>query len=108
MAEHEKNCIHPKKTGEEVMSALEVIDAQRQEEQKLYSDIFALLSFEKITFNGKSAIVRNTHQEFSLLFPDKILSTEPLIVVDEIGHADSMIILTLKNIMNINYKIWYC
>lgn len=40
------------KTGEEVMAALEIFDAQRQEEQKLYNDIFSLLSFEKITFNG--------------------------------------------------------
>jgi hypothetical protein len=33
------------------MSAVEVIDSQKQEEQKLYSDIFTLLSYEKITFN---------------------------------------------------------
>ncbi|XP_059176366.1 zinc finger TRAF-type-containing protein 1-like [Physella acuta] len=51
VAEHESGCAHPMKTGEEVMAALEVLDAQRQEEQKLYNDIFSLLSFEKITFN---------------------------------------------------------
>lgn len=37
------------------MNALVAIDVKRQEEQKLYSDIFSLLSFEKITFNGTKA-----------------------------------------------------
>lgn len=51
VAEHEANCVHPKKTGEEVMGALEQLEAEREKEKKLSSDIFALLSYEKITFN---------------------------------------------------------
>ena len=53
VSQHEDACAHPRKSGEEVMMALEAIDARRLEEQKVYKDIFSLLSFEKITFNGK-------------------------------------------------------
>lgn len=34
------------------MDALEVMDMHQMDEQKLYKNIFSLLSFEKITFNG--------------------------------------------------------
>lgn len=36
------------------MSALDVMDQKFQEEKLLYDTIFDLMSFEKITFNGKS------------------------------------------------------
>jgi len=49
--EHEESCAHPKKTGSEVMDALQVIDLKQLEEKKLYDSIFDLLSYEKITFH---------------------------------------------------------
>lgn len=48
---HEQVCVHPTKSGADVMGALEAIDQQQLEEQQLYCRIFELLSFEKITFN---------------------------------------------------------
>ncbi|CAI9737399.1 and histidine-rich 1-like [Octopus vulgaris] len=51
LKEHEENCSHPQKTGIELMDALQAIDKQNTEQLKLYEDIFALLSYEKITFN---------------------------------------------------------
>lgn len=36
------------------MSALDAMDQKFQEEKLLYDTIFDLMSFEKITFNGKS------------------------------------------------------
>lgn len=51
-SEHEENCLHPKKTGAEVMLALKENDAQINEERKLFSTLIDLLSYEKIIFNG--------------------------------------------------------
>ena len=50
---HEETCTHPKKTGLEIMDSLYKIDDEQVEREKVYRDIFSLLSFEKITFNGK-------------------------------------------------------
>ncbi|XP_037908853.1 cysteine and histidine-rich protein 1 homolog isoform X2 [Hermetia illucens] len=49
--EHEQNCSHPKKSGYEVMTALQVNDAKYEEERKLFSTLIDLLSYEKIIFN---------------------------------------------------------
>lgn len=51
-SEHEGNCLHPKKTGAEVMLALQENDTQFNEERKLFSTLIELLSYEKIIFNG--------------------------------------------------------
>lgn len=48
---HEQICVHPQKSGRDVMEALAVVDQQLLQEKQLYSRIFELLSFEKITFN---------------------------------------------------------
>jgi hypothetical protein len=50
--EHEKVCVHPHRSGAEVMEALQVIDLKCEEEKRLYNCVFDLLSYEKITFNG--------------------------------------------------------
>lgn len=50
---HEKTCSHPKKSGAEVMLALQENDAKLNEERKLFSTLIELLSYEKIIFNGK-------------------------------------------------------
>lgn len=50
--EHEKVCLHPKKSGAEVMLALQANDAALNEERKLFSTLIELLSYEKIIFNG--------------------------------------------------------
>ncbi|XP_022200961.2 cysteine and histidine-rich protein 1 homolog [Nilaparvata lugens] len=49
--EHEKECVHPHRSGAEVMEALRVIDEISQEEKRLYDSIFDLLSYEKIIFS---------------------------------------------------------
>ncbi|KAK6630662.1 hypothetical protein RUM43_014647 [Polyplax serrata] len=50
-SEHEMVCIHPNKTGAEVMEALKLLEQKTEEEKKLYDGIFELLSFEKIAIN---------------------------------------------------------
>lgn len=52
-SEHEKNCSHPKKTGAEVMLAIQAHEAHFSEERKLFSTLIDLLSYEKIIFNGR-------------------------------------------------------
>ncbi|CAD7004346.1 unnamed protein product [Ceratitis capitata] len=49
--EHERNCLHPTKSGFEVMAALEAYDAKIKEEKKMYLTLIDLLSYEKIIFN---------------------------------------------------------
>ncbi|KDR16693.1 cysteine and histidine-rich protein 1 homolog [Zootermopsis nevadensis] len=49
--EHEYVCVHPHRSGADVMEALQVIDLKCEEEKRLYNCIFDLLSYEKITFN---------------------------------------------------------
>lgn len=62
--EHEKNCLHPKKTGAEVMLALEAHVAEINEEKKLFSTLIELLSYEKIIFNGKN--FQDENQSFQI------------------------------------------
>lgn len=52
--EHENQCAHPHRTGAEVMDSLLAMDQEMTEEKKLYDNIFDLLGYEKITFNGIS------------------------------------------------------
>ncbi|BFF97687.1 cysteine and histidine-rich protein 1 homolog [Drosophila madeirensis] len=49
--EHERNCSHPKKSGYEVMAALEAHDLKIKEEKKMFNTLIDLLSYEKIIFN---------------------------------------------------------
>lgn len=56
-SEHEVVCIHPNKTGAEVMEALKLLEQKTEEEKKLYDGIFELLSFEKIAINGKYLVI---------------------------------------------------
>jgi len=53
LKEHEDGCLHPQKSGGEVMDALGIIDQNMSGELQLFKNIFSLLSSEKITFNGK-------------------------------------------------------
>lgn len=48
---HEANCAHPKKSGADVMVALQAHDARAAEEKKLFLTLIDLLSYEKIIFN---------------------------------------------------------
>lgn len=52
--EHERNCLHPQKSGYEVMAALEAHDVMIKEEKKMFNTLIDLLSYEKIIFNGKA------------------------------------------------------
>lgn len=51
--EHERNCLHPQKSGYEVMAALEAHDVKIKEEKKMFNTLIDLLSYEKIIFNGQ-------------------------------------------------------
>ena len=55
LAGHENSCSHPQKSGLEIMDCLNKIDDAQSAQQLLFKDIFNLLSFEKVTFNGKLA-----------------------------------------------------
>lgn len=52
--EHESNCSHPKKSGADVMLALQANDVKLNEERKLFSTLVDLLSYEKMLFTGKT------------------------------------------------------
>lgn len=51
---HESVCVHPHRSGGELMEFLLNMDGNHQEEKKLYGTLFDLLSFEKIAFSGNS------------------------------------------------------
>ncbi|XP_041376451.1 cysteine and histidine-rich protein 1-like [Gigantopelta aegis] len=51
VAAHESNCIHPQKAGLDIIETLRELDEKKLEEQQIYSTVYSLLSFEKITFN---------------------------------------------------------
>ncbi|EFX90213.1 hypothetical protein DAPPUDRAFT_190307 [Daphnia pulex] len=48
---HESVCVHPHRSGGELMEYLLNMDGNHQEEKKLYGTLFDLLSFEKIAFS---------------------------------------------------------
>ena len=54
---HESTCIHPHRSGGELMDYLFTIDGTYQDEKKLYATLFDLLSFEKIAFNGTARLI---------------------------------------------------
>ncbi|XP_068148492.1 zinc finger TRAF-type-containing protein 1 homolog [Drosophila tropicalis] len=49
--EHERNCLHPQKSGRDVMAALVAHDDMFKEEMKMFHTLIDLLSYEKIIFN---------------------------------------------------------
>ncbi|XP_011438485.1 zinc finger TRAF-type-containing protein 1-B [Magallana gigas] len=51
LASHEQSCIHPNKSGDDIMNALSLVDKQKEEELRVYSNLYCLLSYEKVTFN---------------------------------------------------------
>lgn len=50
---HHESCAHPHKTGAEVMESLKAIESSKDVEKRLCDNLFELLSYEKIIFNGK-------------------------------------------------------
>uniref|UniRef100_A0A182Y4S0 Uncharacterized protein n=1 Tax=Anopheles stephensi TaxID=30069 RepID=A0A182Y4S0_ANOST len=48
---HEGNCAHPRKSGADVMVALQAHDVKAAEDKKLFLTLIDLLSYEKIIFN---------------------------------------------------------
>lgn len=48
---HEDECVHPHRSGAEIMETLKIYDQKLLEERKLYDSIFDLLGYEKISFN---------------------------------------------------------
>lgn len=60
---HHETCSHPNKSGAEVIEILRVFDQENEKEKKLYNNIFDLLSYENITFNGNNLIM-NQHNAY--------------------------------------------
>lgn len=52
-AGHERACLHPGKSAADVVAALEEREKAAADAAALYSSMLDLLSYEKITFNGK-------------------------------------------------------
>lgn len=52
LEEHEEGCGYPKKTGSEVLEAIQQKEAGRDEDTKVLRNVVKLLSYEKINFNG--------------------------------------------------------
>ena len=50
---HEAQCAHPHKSAAEVVSVLAERDKRNREATVIYNQVLELLSYEKITFNGK-------------------------------------------------------
>ncbi|KAG5897290.1 hypothetical protein JTB14_011455 [Gonioctena quinquepunctata] len=50
-SEHENECVHPNRSGLDVMESLKVIDQQMIDERKLYDSIFDLLGCDRIAFS---------------------------------------------------------
>nr|XP_029731467.1 cysteine and histidine-rich protein 1 homolog [Aedes albopictus] len=65
---HETNCTHPKKSGAEVMIALQEHDARAAEEKKLFLTLIDLLSYEKIIFNDLQMKPYRTDEYLPRLF----------------------------------------
>lgn len=49
---HETDCVHPKKTGSELIDTITAMDAKRYGELTMFRNIFDLLSFQKIAQAG--------------------------------------------------------
>ena len=49
---HQSDCAHPKKSGLEIVGALEAKQERDLAQVALYKDVFNLLSLEKIAFTG--------------------------------------------------------
>jgi hypothetical protein len=60
LAGHEQSCIHPNKSGDDIMDSLGVVDRQKEEELRVYSNLYLLLSYEKVTFNGNLSVFFST------------------------------------------------
>lgn len=52
-AAHEAACSHPAKSAADVVALLADRDAEARDKEQVYTHILDLLSYEKITFNGK-------------------------------------------------------
>jgi len=50
LTSHEAECPHPRKSGSDVMEALEKMDSKDGEGKKVFENLLELLSFEKINF----------------------------------------------------------
>lgn len=66
--QHEKECLHPQKSGAEVMVSLQAHHAQLAEEKQLYAYLVDLLSYEKILFNDLQMKPYRTDEYVQKLF----------------------------------------
>jgi hypothetical protein len=65
---HEHTCLHPNKSGRDVMDSVLSLDQQRAEDRRLQQCIFSLLSFEKIVFSDLQLKPYRTDEYIHRLF----------------------------------------
>lgn len=66
--EHQQICAHPRKSGAEVMSAIQAQHTQFVEEKKFYGQLIDLLSYEKIIFSDLQMKPYRTDEYVQKLF----------------------------------------
>jgi len=72
-ATHAADCPHPNRTGRELMPLLENLDKKSEVQDEIFKQLVGLLSFEKITFNGKQYKNQYNHfrdQHFAFCYSD--------------------------------------
>lgn len=66
--EHQQICAHPRKSGAEVMAAIQAQHSQSMEEKKFYAQLIDLLSYEKIIFSDLQMKPYRTDEYVQKLF----------------------------------------
>lgn len=53
MEEHQRGCLFPQKSGEDLLESVSAIANEAKDELKRYQELFQMLSYEKIAISGK-------------------------------------------------------
>ena len=53
MEEHQRGCLFPQKSGEDLLESVSAIASEAKDELKRYQELFQMLSYEKIAISGK-------------------------------------------------------
>ena len=53
MEAHQKECLFPQKSGEDLLESVSAIAGEAKDELRRYQELFQMLSYEKIVICGK-------------------------------------------------------
>lgn len=65
MEAHQKECLFPQKSGEDLLESVSAIAGEAKDELRRYQELFQMLSYEKIAICGKL---------FKILFATSLIS----------------------------------